>query len=164
MTAEIRRLTGADAALWQALRLEGLEEMPTAFLTTLEEARARRLEEVAARLDSSVTLGAMAERLVGMLTLAPMAGRAAHRGDIFAVYVAPEWRGRGLGRRLLDEAARIGRERGLLQLELHVEAENAAALKLYAAAGFEVTGRIPRAMREAKGFSDDLMMVRRLDA
>ncbi len=62
----------------------------------------------------------------------------ARRGHIYDLYVAPAWRGRGLGRRLLAEAERLSREMGCVELGLTVAADNAPARRLYEVAGFRV--------------------------
>lgn len=55
---------------------------------------------------------------------------------VFSMLTLPEWRGRGAGRALLGAAAGWAAERGAGRLYLQVERDNAAALALYAGAGF----------------------------
>lgn len=62
----------------------------------------------------------------------------ARRGYIYDLFVAPTWRGKGLGRALLSEAERRCRERGLKELGLTVSVTNKAARRLYESAGFTV--------------------------
>lgn len=60
---------------------------------------------------------------------------------LLAIAVVPEWRRRGVGRRLLRHAIRIVRERatgGVRWMALDVAADNAAALALFRMEGFEV--------------------------
>ncbi len=52
------------------------------------------------------------------------------------LYLAPEQRSQGLGRRLLDEAEAFARDRGAKRLRVQVLAGNGIARSLYAAAGF----------------------------
>ena len=52
--------------------------------------------------------------------------------------VHPEWRGRGLGRRLLDGVLSAAYEMGVRRATLEVRRSNVAAQHLYAAAGFRV--------------------------
>jgi len=47
------------------------------------------------------------------------------------VYVRPEWRGRGLGRRLLAHVARVARDRGCPRLEWAVLDWNRSAIAFY---------------------------------
>ncbi len=62
----------------------------------------------------------------------------ARRGYVYDLYVAPDWRGRGLGRALLAEAERRCRARGLKELGLTVSVTNLPARRLYESAGFAV--------------------------
>lgn len=59
---------------------------------------------------------------------------------VFAMWVAPSLRGRGLAGRLCDACAEWARGVGLLRLRLEVVVGNDAAERAYRAAGFEVTG------------------------
>lgn len=56
----------------------------------------------------------------------------------------PDFRRRGLGGRLLQEALREARAAGVRRALLEVRAGNEAALALYRKFGFQVTGRRPR--------------------
>ena len=71
--------------------------------------------------------------------------------------VADRQRG-GLGRRLLDHLASTAREAGATQLFLEVRPSNAAALALYARAGFETIGRRKGYYPAAGGREDALVM------
>lgn len=55
---------------------------------------------------------------------------------IDSIAVDEAHRGRGIGRRLLDECKKLARRRGCCGLELQVNAQNARAMKLYRAYGF----------------------------
>ncbi len=57
-------------------------------------------------------------------------------GLVTELVVEPEWRGRGVGRRLIGEAERLTRERGLPRLAIGVLAGNEGAERTYRAAGF----------------------------
>jgi ribosomal protein S18 acetylase RimI-like enzyme len=57
------------------------------------------------------------------------------------LYLGPKARGRGLGKRLLDEAEAQAKKRGARALHLVVRPENAPALALYRRTGFQETER-----------------------
>lgn len=57
--------------------------------------------------------------------------------DVMTVAVSPHRRGCGLGRRLVDALVVVAADRGAHQMVLEVRADNVAAQRLYAAAGFE---------------------------
>ncbi|WP_437959363.1 GNAT family N-acetyltransferase [Sorangium sp. So ce119] len=167
----VRRLTDADAFLLRALRLRALREEPDPFLTTFEEEQARPIEDLVARLrqqsdtSDSAVLGAFeGEALVGMLGFYRDGHRKArHRVDLWGMYVAPEARGRGHGRALIDAAlARIAAVPGVEQVHLGVSATSEAARELYVRAGFKATGVLPRAMKDGDRYIDEELMMRPL--
>lgn len=61
-------------------------------------------------------------------------------GQILNVAVAPEQRGRGVARLLMDHAISVAREKGAELLALEVRASNIAAITLYERCGFVRTG------------------------
>lgn len=135
----LRPLEAADAGIYFALRLSGLEEAPLAFGRSAEEYRLEPLETVAAGLGERpgerVTFGAfLGGELVGVMTLVRDSGlKKRHKAVLVAVYVAPTARGQGTGGRLLaallDWASAVP---GLLQVRLSVSVTQTAARRLYA--------------------------------
>lgn len=65
----------------------------------------------------------------------------AHRGSV-GMGLIPEFRGRGLGLRLIDAALQQAWEWGLSRVELSVHADNTAAITLYEKVGFKREGLI----------------------
>jgi ribosomal protein S18 acetylase RimI-like enzyme len=57
---------------------------------------------------------------------------------IYNLYVVPEFRGRGIGRMLLQEAENWTKKEGLDTIALHVIEWNTAARNLYEAQGYEL--------------------------
>lgn len=55
---------------------------------------------------------------------------------VLDIYIAPEARGQGLGRRLIAEAANWGRARGAGYLRLSVDEHNLKAVNFYETIGF----------------------------
>lgn len=85
---------------------------------------------------------------VGVVTLGDADGFILIRtvldeAEILTLAVRPEARRRGQGRVLVQAAARTARAMGAQRLHLEVAEDNAAAVALYAAAGFEPSGRRP---------------------
>ncbi len=60
---------------------------------------------------------------------------------VLDIYIAPEARGCGLGRRLIAKAAEWGRGRGAGYVRLSVDQENIHAINFYEAIGFEEGSR-----------------------
>jgi [ribosomal protein S18]-alanine N-acetyltransferase len=65
----------------------------------------------------------------------------AAEAELESIVVAERYQGRGLGGLLLSDCARQVKELGARRLDLEVRESNAAAIRLYRAAGFEETGR-----------------------
>jgi RimJ/RimL family protein N-acetyltransferase len=70
----------------------------------------------------------------------------AHVGGL-GIGVRADWRGRGLGRRLLEACIERAWAAGLARIELAARADNHAAIRLYEAAGFRHEGVRRGAMR-----------------
>ena len=66
----------------------------------------------------------------------------------------PDYRQRGLGRRLVAQAVRAARDAGIERVELEVFASNERAIAFYRASGF-VTEGIKRRARKLDGLYDD---------
>lgn len=169
--ASVRRLGVADAAPYRALRLRALREEPDAFLVSPEEEEETTPAEIEARFagdwadaDDGV-LGAFRDgALVGTVGFFREAlVRTRHRAVIWGMYVAPEARGGGLGRALLDAAlAALAAAGGLEQVHLTATTTNAPALALYRSAGFVSEGVSRRAMKLGDRYVDEEMLVRDL--
>ncbi len=56
---------------------------------------------------------------------------------VHSIAVVEWFRGKGIGRRLMEETIRLARLRGLKRVRLEVKAGNAAAISLYEKLGFE---------------------------
>jgi RimJ/RimL family protein N-acetyltransferase len=150
---EIRELLAEDAERYQALCLEGLQDEPTAFLSSQAEEAEYTLEFVASRLnsaDGSFTLGAFSDEiLVGLVGLfRKRHAKEDHNSVVWGMYVEPSHRGQGLGRALLEAA--LSRARGidgLSAVHLAVNEANPVARRLYESLGFETWGIEPDAFR-----------------
>jgi RimJ/RimL family protein N-acetyltransferase len=161
----ITRLSPADAAAYQSLRLDGLRESPTSFGSSYEEEVARSIDVFAASLATTsgrTFFGAFAEEeLIGVVSVgAEESQKERHRGFIRGMYVRPAARRQGVGRALLAEAIRHARAiPGLRQLTLTVTAGNAAAIATYERFGFVAYGTAPEALYVDGRYYDELYMV-----
>jgi ribosomal protein S18 acetylase RimI-like enzyme len=147
----IRRLAVPDVAAYRAVRLRALREHPDAFTSSYEEDAVLPQQVAEARLASSsfAAWGAFeAEALLGIVGLdRERRAKSRHKGTVIGMYVAPEGRGQGVGRALLDAVVSHARETGLQSLVLTVTEGNVAAQRLYEAAGFRSFGIEPDAVR-----------------
>jgi phosphinothricin acetyltransferase len=79
----------------------------------------------------------------GWASLSPWSDRAAYgRTAEVSVYVAEEWRRRGVGRLLLQALVDAGRAHGHHALLARISADNTASVDLHAALGFSVVGTL----------------------
>lgn len=146
---EIRFLNTQDVTAYHELRLQALRESPTAFGSSYEQEVCLPLTDFAARLrphddSASGIFGAFgdSDQLIGMLGFSRESRpKRAHIGSLWSMYVLPEFRNRGVGAALLDEALSHARRLGVLrQIVLTVTANNLAACSLYGSRGFERFG------------------------
>jgi ribosomal-protein-alanine N-acetyltransferase len=85
---------------------------------------------------------------------------AADEAEILTVAVAPEWRRKGIARRLVERAQRDAARRGARMLFLEVAASNAGAIALYASAGFAEAGRRKGYYTRPDGRREDAIVMR----
>lgn len=69
------------------------------------------------------------------------------QADVMTIGVAPQARGRGVGRAILDVLLTWAREAGATEIFLDVRPSNEVAITLYRSRGFEDLGRRPRYFR-----------------
>ena len=130
---------------WQrvrTLRLRALADAPDAFWMTLQEERAKdgsRWLRQLARRDAATFIAHEDGRDAGLAVGAP---HHEHAGDagLYAVWVAPEARGRRVGELLISAVIDWARSAGYQRLRLDVGDSNEPAVRLYARHGFRPTG------------------------
>ena len=90
--------------------------------------------------------GEAGPRLLGSAKMGPnRPGRGAHVGTA-SFMVAPEARGRGVGRALGEYVVRWHREQGYRGIQFNAVVEtNTAAVALWESLGFEIVGTVPGA-------------------
>ncbi|HRW10648.1 MAG TPA: GNAT family N-acetyltransferase [Caldilineaceae bacterium] len=143
MSYQVHTLTAGDAAAYQPVRLRSLQEHPEAFGTAYEDEVQTPLDVIAKQLEATSNgfmLGAwQGENLVGIVGLhrSPRV-KLRHRAGVGGMYIAPEARGLGIGKTMMQTL--IGQAPTLEHLEeilLAVTVGNSAARSIYLAAGFE---------------------------
>ncbi|MFL6603543.1 MAG: GNAT family N-acetyltransferase [Steroidobacteraceae bacterium] len=152
MTAQIRILTEGDAGELFRLRHSALLDSPLAFLASPEDDLASSEAAVRGLLKpqrESVVFGAYTQGLVGMLGLYRANQRkAAHKANLWGMFVVAVCRQQGVGIRLLDAAICYARTLdGVTSVHLSVSESAAAARRLYEKAGFQTWGVEPDAIR-----------------
>ena len=158
---ELRMLEPGDAGQFRAIRLKALSEDPNSFMRNLEEEE--HLSEadfgrmaysgqhptrhfVIGAFDNGALVGTCGFRRFGPTNLR-------HKGELWAVYVAPEGRGRGVGGRIvqacLDEARKMP---GLELINIYVAGDSAIAF--YSRFGFKTFGLEKKAKKIGDHYTD----------
>jgi RimJ/RimL family protein N-acetyltransferase len=156
---KIRRLQPADAARYREIRLAGLRSSPEAFGSTYETESAQPLSSFSERLSSSAVFGAFrGEELLGIAGFFARKGvKEAHKGLLWGMYVRPEARKAGVGRRLVEAVIDFARQHVEL-LQLSLVKENEQARRLYARLGFVEYGVEKNSLKQEGRYYDEILM------
>lgn len=153
----------ADAAAIARIYSQGIEDRIATF-----ETRPRTADDVLAAMRAEggryphVVAEAPEGEVVGWASASAYRPRACYAGVAeFSVYVERGWRGRGVGRPLLEALVDAAREAGFWKLVSRVFAHNAASLALCRACGFREVGTYER-HGSLEGRWIDVVIVERL--
>ncbi len=149
---EVRRAVSGDVAalcgLYQAFYAYNAGQQPE-YYRAAEENGAYPAEVL--RSDGEVIFVAEEQgTLVGLIHAAeeetpPYPSVVPHRfAQVVDLYVLPDCRGKGVGRRLMEAADSWGKERGLDYMELFVLENNEVGIGFYEREGFETVSRTMR--------------------
>lgn len=101
------------------------------------------------------------DEVVGWAALAPVSERCVYGGVAeCSVYVAERSRGRGIGRRLLDELVRGSEQAGIWTVQTGIFPENEGSIRLHEQAGFVAVGRRSR-LGQLDGVWRDVLLLER---
>jgi L-amino acid N-acyltransferase YncA len=142
MTAvSVRRATAADAAAISTIYNQGIEDRIATLETELRTPQERRRWLAARGPRHPVVVAEVEGRIAGWGSLNAFNPRACydHVAD-FSVYVERGWRGKGIGRRLLEALVEAGRALGYHKLVLSAFPFNEAGVRLYERLGFRTVG------------------------
>jgi ribosomal protein S18 acetylase RimI-like enzyme len=150
----IRAIALEDAEEVERLRVAGWQAayrgiLPDDYLNRLRvdgERRRRHMVEQATAAQPSIVVESVAVQ-AGAIVGWVAAGRCRDadrpgpgQGEVYAIYVLPEWWGRGAGRLLMAHAVRALTEAGYHDITLWVLEANQQARRFYEAAGFRPDG------------------------
>ncbi|MFH1484692.1 MAG: acetylglutamate kinase [Chloroflexota bacterium] len=137
----IRLATEADILAILAIRNQGIEDriatLDAAF-HTLEEDRAWFQQHCPT---DPILVAELGGRVIGWASLSPFNARECYNlvKDL-SIYIAREWRGKGVGSLLLDSVIRQAKTQGVRKIVLALLACNEAGLTLYRKFGFRTVG------------------------
>jgi L-amino acid N-acyltransferase len=99
--------------------------------------------------------------VIGFGSLSPWRERPAYAGSVEdSVYVHRDHRGRGVGRLLLDELMRLGRDHGFHTVIARIVGGHEASIALHAVCGFDQVGIEREVGRKFKQWLDVVLMQR----
>jgi RimJ/RimL family protein N-acetyltransferase len=157
---KVRRLEAGDVAIYRELRLEALANNPEAFGASWEDESVKPRSWWTERLEANAVFGGWIDRspLLGIAGFhVNGAAKLRHKGILWGMYVRPDGRGTGLAASLVQRV--IEQARPLVEeICLTVVSSNAAAHRLYRAAGFEQYGLERRALKVGNEYHDEVLM------
>jgi ribosomal protein S18 acetylase RimI-like enzyme len=130
-----------DHGFHRALDIVARERRYLAFLEAppIEATRTFVLDNIKRGHPQFVAVSANSE-VVGWCDVTPMSRPTqVHRG-VFGIGLLPQFRGRGIGTKLIQTALAAARAYGLHRVELTVREHNTGAIELYKKAGFAIEG------------------------
>jgi len=143
------------------IRLRALQTDPIAFGSSYEEEVRLSEADWKSRMKNAIfAVSKEEDRAVGTITHTfgdKIKGK--HVARIFGVYVDPEYRRQGLGRKLMERALEVIRKnKEIVKVQLMVNQEQEVAIKLYKSFGFFVVGIMKKEIKFGGKFYDELIM------
>jgi len=164
-TPTYRLLTAADVAIFRKVRARACREEPTAFLMTGEEIEQQSDKHFERHFANGWIAGAFLDgKLVGITGLNSNIGiKTRHKGMVWGVYVAPEARGHGCGKKMINMVLAEGEKAGLEVVTLSTDVSNLITVGLYKNLGFESYGVEEHILKLEDGrYIDDVWMIKYL--
>jgi L-amino acid N-acyltransferase YncA len=139
---ELRPMAAAD---WPAVRTIFAHGIATGHATFEAEPPAEWELFDMTRLRDPRLVAVDGGQVAGWAAASPISSRPVYRGVIeHSIYVAPSFRGTGIGRLLLNAFITAAERAGVWTIQSSVFPENTASLRLHEAAGFRIVGRRER--------------------
>ena len=163
-TIVIRQSNLADAWSFRDLRLEALQDSPTAFSMDYQRSLnypAKYWEETLTMDDneSAIFFAEHDAHLIAMTGIARgRSPKTRHGADIWGVYVSSSWRGLHIAEELIRSCIDWAKARGVVILRLAVVATNKSAIRCYERCGFRTYGTEPYSLLYEGKFYDEYLM------
>ncbi len=137
----VRELGEDEWESFRSLRLEALEESPDAFVAEHSDEAEKSEDFWKARMRRSVRLVAeVDDQQVGVVSIGDAHEKEEDtHGQLFGLWVHPEWRGRSVAAALVRQGARIAERHGRSQLYYWVGSDNGRAVAFASSFGFRPT-------------------------
>jgi len=165
----IREATPADTMPFRELRLEALQDGPTAFSADYQMNLNQPAKYWEDRLtmekdEATIFLVEHQGKLIGMTGIARGSSpKTRHSAWIWGVYVTPDWRGLRVAEKLINSCFTWAKARMMLLVKLGAAATNTSAIRCYERCGFSTYGTEPSAVFYDGKYYDEFLMFRSLD-
>lgn len=160
--AIVHSVTTSDWRAYRELRLRALRESQDAFASTYEYESAReegewevRVSAMASSSSAQAFFASQHNEVCG-LVWCKSSGIEVDVVELFQMWVAPDVRGFGVGRALLERAVTWAIGQGAQRVRLGVTLADSSAMRLYKASGFHPVG-IPEPLREGSALMSQSM-------
>lgn len=159
MTITIRPIEIRDAAGYrECLDVVAREKRYLAQIEALPLDQIERFVRESVEADAAQFVAVDGDRIVGWADVFPHWSAAlAHCGTL-GMGVHPDYRGQGIGARLLAACLDKAFAKGVTRVELQARADNERAIRLYERAGFVFEARVRNAMRFDGVYYDAVQM------
>ena len=158
-----RLLAVEDYTTFREVRLRACREEPAAFLEAYEELVNLPAEHFKRHFENGWIAGAfMGTALVGIAGLFRHKGaKVQHKGTVWGVYVAPEARGHGMARCMIEMVIAEAKQAGVELLHITTDEQNPLTIALYKSLGFEPWGIEKHILKLDDGsYINDVVMVK----
>lgn len=146
---------------YKTIRLRSLNDNPFAFDSSADEENFTDIEWKD-KLESTNGFKVFVEdngHLVGKMEVDwDERKKIRHNAEVYGVYIDPEYRGKGLGKMLMDEVEKLAREHEITRLWLDVVVTQKPAMALYRKLGFREIGRTEKSLKTNGEYYDKLLM------
>jgi RimJ/RimL family protein N-acetyltransferase len=159
----IREANLADAIQFRELRLNALQDSPTAFSADYKTNLNHPMGFWESRLTfdehGTLFLAEHNSQLIGMTGIRKgESPKTKHNALIWGVYVRPAWRGLHLAEELITICIEWAKARGAEIVKLGVMTDNTSAIRCYERCGFTVYGTEPRGIFYEGKYYDEYLM------
>jgi ribosomal protein S18 acetylase RimI-like enzyme len=163
-TVTVSEAQPSDAAPFRELRLEALQDSPTAFSADYQRNLSYSLKYWEDLLtahpdESTMCLAKFENQMIGMTGIARGGSpKTSHAATVWGVYVTPGWRGLHIAEEMIRACLAWARARNVVIAKLGVAAVNTPAIRCYERSGFEIYATEPRALFHEGNYYDFHMM------
>lgn len=138
---EIESMRAEDWAQVSSIYLEGIESGNATFETSVPSWE----DWQAAHVEGCSLVARSGDSILGWVALSQVSPRAVYSGVAeVSIYVGENYKGQGVGKRLLNSVIEISEEKGFWTLQAGIFVENVASLTLHKKCGFREVGRRER--------------------